>query len=244
LATVARALDTCLRGARALAVLGDPRAFGLLVRLCREDDAAARVEVCRALAALNDPRATARLRSLLYDADSSVRDATYSALARIEAADPLGVAGAGLTAAAEDDRRRGLQTLIETVRQAPLGQPLAGPPEPTVEPAWFLLVQALNDPAAAVRLEAWKTVLNLKVGGGGEPTLRFARRSAHADVRREVLTEVTAQPNEPWSTPLLYEFFDDPDPSLRVEAFAQATRKTKDLAPLEAALASRYTDAR
>jgi ParB family chromosome partitioning protein len=59
-----------------------------------------------------------------------------------------------------------------------------------------------------------------------------------------VLTEVSARPDEPWATPFVYEFFNDPDPALRAEAFAQATRKTKDLAPLEAALASRYPDAR
>src|SRR5262245_62531468 len=65
-ATASRSLDTCLRGARGLAVLGDPRAFGLLLQLSREQDPAARVEVCRALAALEDPRAADRLRSLLY----------------------------------------------------------------------------------------------------------------------------------------------------------------------------------
>src|SRR5262249_29493923 len=34
-ATASRSLDTCLRGARGLAVLGDPRAFGLLLQLSR-----------------------------------------------------------------------------------------------------------------------------------------------------------------------------------------------------------------
>lgn len=242
-ATAARALDTCLRGARALAVLGDPRAFGLLIQLSREDDPAARVEVCRALAALNDQRAKARLWSMLTDPDASVRDAAYSALAKIDAADPLAVAGAGLSSN-EDVRRRGLQTLVEYLRANPPGDPPAGPPDPTAEPEWFLLVRALDDPAPAVRSEAWKAVLNLKVGGGGEPTLRFARRSVHADVRREVLTEVTARLADPWATPLLYEFFDDPDPGLRAEAFAEATRKTKELVPLTAALGSRYANAR
>ena len=74
-ATASRSLDTCLRGARGLAVLGDPRAFGLLLQLSREQDPPARVEVCRALAALEDPRAADRLRSLMYDADAAVRDA-------------------------------------------------------------------------------------------------------------------------------------------------------------------------
>src|SRR5262249_55027422 len=82
-ATASRALDTCLRGARGLAVLGDPRAFALLLQLSREEDVNARVEVCRALAALDDERAVNRLRSLLFDKEPSVRDAAYTALVKI-----------------------------------------------------------------------------------------------------------------------------------------------------------------
>src|SRR3954451_19267575 len=101
-AIASRSLDTCLRGARGLAVLGDPRAFGLLLQLSREADPAARAEVCRALAALDDPRAADRLRSLLYDPEATVRDAAFSALAKLPSADPLDLADAGLAAAAED----------------------------------------------------------------------------------------------------------------------------------------------
>jgi ParB family chromosome partitioning protein len=235
-ATASRALDTCLRGARGLAVLGDPRAFGLLLQLSREDDPNARVEVCRALAALDDPRAVNRLRSLLYDPQPSVRDAAYTALDRIFDKDPLAVAEAGLTAADEDVRRRGLQTLIATVRKkAPRGPG---------DPGWDLLIRALNDSAPGVRSEAFKAVLNLKIAGGGPDTLRFTLKSIHPDVRREALTEVTAQEKEEWATPLLYEFFNDPDPGLRAEAFAFATRKNKEIPVLETALASRYPDAR
>ena len=103
-ATASRALDTCLRGGRGLAVLGDPRAFGLLLQLSREEDTQARVEVCRALAALDDPRAVKRLRSLLYDREAAVRDAAFTALAAIYDADPLFCAEAGLGAAYEDVR--------------------------------------------------------------------------------------------------------------------------------------------
>ena len=112
------------------------------------------------------------------------------------------------------------------------------------EPAWGLFVRALNDPTAAVRREAFKAALNQGVGGGGEGTLRFALRSIHADVRREALTEVQAQAAEPWATPLVFEFFNDADPGVRKEAFEFATKKSKDLSPLEAALKSRYPDAR
>src|SRR3954452_24638830 len=108
-ATASRSLDTCLRGARGLAVLGDPRAFGLLLQLSREQDPAARAEVCRALAALEDPRAADRLRSLLYDDAPAVRDAAFTALSQLQAAQPLQYAGAGLNAAHEDVRRRGLE---------------------------------------------------------------------------------------------------------------------------------------
>src|SRR5881227_3964784 len=82
--TASRSLDTCLRGAGGLAVLGDPRAFGLLLQLSREQDPAARVAVCRALAALGDPRAADRLRSMLYDPDTAVRDAAFTALANLQ----------------------------------------------------------------------------------------------------------------------------------------------------------------
>src|SRR5262245_57535270 len=148
-ATASRSLDTCLRGARGLAVLGDPRAFGLLLQLSREASPAARAEVCRALGALDDPRSAARLRSMLYDPDPAVRDAAFTSLARLLTADPLQAAEAGLSAAFEDVRRRGLQILVERLRKTKpakepsvtegIEQAVAGRVE------WQLLVRALND---------------------------------------------------------------------------------------------------
>ncbi|QEL13293.1 HEAT repeat domain-containing protein [Limnoglobus roseus] len=229
-ATASRALDTCLRGAKGLALLRDPRAFALLLQLSREENTDARVEVCRALAALGDPRAVNRLNSLLYDSQASVRDAAYSAVAKLNEKTPLAAAEAGLAAGEPDVRRRALQTLLDATKAGADGRDL--------------LVRAINDPAPTVRSEAFKAVLNQKVAGGGEATLRFARQSIHADVRKDVLTEVIAQAGEPWATPFLYEFLDDPDADLRGEAFAAATRKTKELAPLEAALKSKFADVR
>ena len=232
-ASAARSLDTCLRGARGLAVLGDPRAFGLLLQLSREDDKAARSEVCRAMAALDDPRAIERLRSLLHDREAEVRDAAFTAVARIHRAEPLLAAEAGLNAPNEDVRRRGLQTLVAEARK-PSG----------IEAAVPFLARVLNDSFPAIRTEAFKSALNLQVGGGGAKTLRYASRSIHADVRREVLTEVIAQVAEPWGLDLLLEFFNDPDASLRGEAFAFSLKKTRGLEFLEAALGSRYPDLR
>jgi ParB family chromosome partitioning protein len=236
-ATASRSLDTCLRGARGLAVLGDPRAFGLLLQLSREQDPAARAEVCRALAALDDPRAADRLRSLLYDDAAVVRDAAFTALAQLQAADPLRYGGAGLSAAHEDVRRRGLEALVSFLRQSPQHAAGAGP-------ALELLARALNDSAAGIRNEAFKATLNLQAAGGGVQTLRFILQSVHSDVRLEVLTEVMAQVQEEWAWNLLLEFYNDPEPMLRQDAFAAAVRKNKELPPLEAALLSQYADVR
>jgi ParB family chromosome partitioning protein len=235
-ATASRALDTSLRGARGLAILGDPRAFGLLLQLSREEDKAARAEVCRAMAALDDPRAAERLRSMLHDPEAEVRDAAFTAMARLQQADPLSAAESGLNAAHEDVRRRGLQALVDQIRKATASG--------SAEPALALLARALNDGLPAIRSEAFKSALRLGVGGAGAGTLRFASRSVHADVRREVLTEAMAQVGEPWGWDLLLEFFNDPDPALRAEAFEFVLKKTKGLEFLEAALASRYPDLR
>ena len=102
----------------------------------------------------------------------------------------------------------------------------------------------MNDSSAAIRSEAFKAALNLQLLGGGDQTLRFVRTSLHADIRREVLTEVIAGITEPWAWDLLLEGFNDPDPSLRDDAFTTAQKKTKGLEVLEAALGSRYPDLR
>ena len=235
-ATASRALDTCLRGAKGLAILRDSRAFSLLLQLSREEIVPARVDVCRALAALGDGRATNRLRSLLDDREASVRDAAYTAMVTLHKAEPLLAAEAGLGATEADVRLRGLQTLAEFAK--------ATPPQNEAAPAWGLLVRTLNDGAPTVRQEAFKAALNRGIGGGGEATLRFIRQSIHTDVRREVLNEVTAQIDQPWAVPLQYEFFDDPAAELRTEAFEEAIRKNKELPPLAAMLKSRYPDAR
>ncbi|HEX5270252.1 MAG TPA: HEAT repeat domain-containing protein, partial [Gemmataceae bacterium] len=236
-ATASRSLDTCLRGARGLAVLGDPRAFGLLLQLSREQDPAARADVCRALAALQDPRAADRLRSLLYDDAPAVRDAAFTALSHLQGAQPLQYAGAGLNAAHEDVRRRGLEALVSVLRKSKQHADQAGP-------ALEMLARALNDSSATVRGEAFKATLNLQAAGGGVHTLRFVLQSVHSDVRLEVLTEVMAQAREPWAWNLLLEFYNDPEAMLRQEAFTTATAKNKELPPLEAALLSQYADVR
>ena len=238
-AMASRALDTCLRGASGLAALQDGRAFGSLLQLSRDSQASARVSACKALQALGDPRANNRLRTLLRDSQAEVRDAAFTALSRLlDAEGPLAAAEAGLGAEHEDVRRRGLEILVREIR--------ASGAKKASGAAIELLARTLDDAARSVRTEAFKAALNLNVGGAGAGALRFALRSMHADLRREVLVEVEAQIAEPWAAELLLDLFADPDPSLRKAAFEFASKraKTSEVKHLVRALAGRYPDLR
>ncbi|MFT3772416.1 MAG: HEAT repeat domain-containing protein [Minicystis sp.] len=235
-ALASRSLDTCLLGARGLAALQDERAFGTLLQLTNEKAPAARVEACKALADLGDLRASPRLRQMLRDGAGEVRDAAFSALSRLLEKTPLAAAEAGLLATAEDVRGRGLTVLVRHLKKEP--------PKGTDGPAIALLERALNDTAQAVRSEAFKAALGLSIGGEGAAPLQFARRSIHADVRREVLTEAIGRIQEAWAPGLVLEMFGDPDAGVRGEAFENAQKRAKGKAtePLAAALSGRFSD--
>jgi ParB family chromosome partitioning protein len=212
-----RAVDTCLMGAKCLALLEDPRAFGLLMQLSREDEGSVRLETCRSFAQLGDRRAVDRLCTLLVDVDAKVRDAAYTALQKISRDEPLIAAEHGLASDFEDVRRRGLETLVRSAKKSELRK--------VDEPAGQLLKQALSDSVAPVRMEAFKFVLNSNVGGGQDATLRFLLTSAHADVRREVLNEVMAEDKQLWSETMMFEMLSDPDSGIRSEAFEFLNKK-------------------
>jgi len=235
-AMASRALDTCLAGARGLASLQDERAFGTLLQLTNEKQPSARVEACRALADLGDARGLPRLRQLLRDAAGEVRDAAFSSLAKLEDQTPLRAAEAGLLAPADDVRGRALQLLVRHLKK--------DVPKDLESPAAALLSRALDDSAATVRGEAFKAALSIEIGGGGAGTLRFALRSIHAEVRREVLNEVMGQIQEPWAAALLLDLLADPDAGVRGDAFefSQKRGKGRAVEPLAAALAGRHTD--
>ena len=237
-AMASRAMDTSLRGACGLALLGDPRSLGMLLQLSREEDVSARCEVCAALAALGDDRSIQRLESLLDDDAETVRDAAFTAYAKVTREEALRASTAGLASKHEDVRRRALQTLVTYLRKSASNQKTG--------PAREMLVRALNDSATSVRGEALKAALNLEIDGGAADTLRFILQSVHADIRREVLTEVIAQEKLPWAWTLLLELMSDPDAVIRKDAFEHANRKEKknDLTPLQTALKSPYADVR
>ncbi len=235
-AMASRHLDTCLRGAMGLAVLQDTRAFGTLLQLSRENNADARVQTAQALEKLGDLRSLKRLRMMIRDDQSSVRDAAFSALTKLEKDDPLTTARAGLSAAHEDVRQRGLEVLSRMMRK-----------KTPVEGALELLGRTLNDPIPNVRSEAFKVCLNKDVFENSEDALRFANESIFDDVREKILIEVTAQHQEDWAWNMLLEFMNDSSQRLRKEAFETALSKAKKerrIQSLSSALESRYTDVR
>ncbi|MEM1348772.1 MAG: HEAT repeat domain-containing protein, partial [Myxococcota bacterium] len=236
-AMASRSMDTCMKGARGLAQLQDPRAFGTLLQLSRESNVQARVEVCKALEALDDPRALKRLRMMLRDASAPVRDAAFSAVVVLEGEDWLAAAKSGLSAGHEDVRRRGLQVLTSKLRRqdSPDAQGLA------------LLGQTLHDSAQPVRSEALKATLGMQVGGSVESALRFGNESIHADVRLDVLVELMGQFQGDWAWAMIMEFYEDPSEDLREEAFNFALKRAKRerrSTSLTSALASSYADVR
>ncbi len=240
-AMASRSLDICVSGALYLATLKDPRALGTLLQLSAERKSSSRVSAARALALLGDQRALRRLCTMLHDKDRQVRDAAYTAVETLCGKTPLAAVEAALVTEHEDVRLRGLNTLVQTLRKKP-------PKED--HPGYRLLLRGLSDSARKIRTEAFKAVLNLKVGGDADATLRFVARSIHADIRREVLTEVMAEIRQPWAFPLLLDLLDDPDPGLRKEVFEFAAKQLKkhhkgrDQELFERALGGRFEDVR
>ncbi len=230
--------DTCLLGARCLALLGDARALGALLQLSREDDEVIRVQVCQALATLADARAAQRLETLVDDNAAKVRDAAYTALENIHDKAPLEAADTGLKSAHVDIRLRGLKSLSAAMRKSRKKTLDARSRE--------LMLRALNDSDASVSGEAFKTSLGLKIDGSADAALRFALNSVRTNVRREVLTEAMANDKQAWAQELLNSLLNDPSPTIRADAYEHMVKKGKrrDIAPMQAALNSRYADVR
>ncbi|MFO0600690.1 MAG: HEAT repeat domain-containing protein [Myxococcaceae bacterium] len=144
----AKSTDVASRGAVGLLIASnDVRAVSALLQLSREEPASHRVWVAQTLASISDVRAKQRLCSLTDDADASVRAAAAEALVkRKDEESPLEFTGVLLRSAFEDMRKRGLTRLVGLK------------PEQRNEEAETLLGHALEDEAASVRQEAFKTL--------------------------------------------------------------------------------------
>ncbi len=175
-ALACRAPDTALRGARALAVLGDLRALGALSTISREPDASLRRAAAHALALLDDPRAKKRLAWMMNDADAAVRVAAVTYYGHREP-DPLAFAEVTLHASHEDVRARGLELLAKNGK---------GKAE-----AVALLGDALEDEAQRVRGEAFRTLWSWHDGDPLSPIDR-ALTARFPDVRRRAVDELAS----------------------------------------------------
>ena len=237
-----RYADIGLMAALALAVLQDPRAFGLLLVLSQEADATIRAGVCRAFASLGQSDSLPTLELLLNDNEPAVRDAAFSALQRLQT-DDLRSVQCGFAAQFADVHARSLKLLLDHFA--------AQPTKAAHDQALDLLKAALNDPFEAIRQEAYKACLNRQLGGDEVATLRLLLTSHFENLHQEVLQELMANskvlPSIAWVEPLLLELFNDAFAAIRLNALAFALQTKKRFAEstvLAQAVQSQYPDVR
>ncbi|MEO1528680.1 MAG: HEAT repeat domain-containing protein, partial [Planctomycetota bacterium] len=237
-AMASRHVDTCLLGARCLALIGDRRALGTLLQLSREDDGETRVQVCQALEALEDRRAAQRLETMIQDEAPAVRDAAYSAIETIYESEPLDAADLGLGCAHADVRRRALKTLTTTMRKAKS--------KADRERCDAMMLRALNDEDDSVCSEAFKSLLGMKSKTSTEDKLAFALQSIKPNVRREVLTEAMAADKQEWAQTMLRDLLNDASPKIRDDAYEHLLSKSKgrDIEVMRVALGGKHHDIR
>ncbi|HTL38740.1 MAG TPA: HEAT repeat domain-containing protein, partial [Kofleriaceae bacterium] len=229
-ALACRAPDAAIRGAGALLALGDPRALGAVLQLTREaDPALRRGATANLVAALarwpQDDRLSARLIWLLDDPDAEVRSFAFDALAKgataagVEA--ELDLAELALRCSQEDIRVRALQILVRV-----------GAPGSAVHArASSLLSDALDDEAAKVRSEAFRTLWAWHAAAPETPLSRGAA-SRHADLRTQVIAEIDRRRQAKQATPamekLLVGLVKDPVLQVGMAAWNVFARKADD----------------
>jgi len=228
------ALDICLAGAQALASIKDPRAFGVLLQLSREAEESTRMAVCKAFRSLGDANAIPRLRLMLHDSKINVADAAFTALSTLLKETPLLLIEAGLNAPDKKIRLRAIALIARLLKK-----------DKSCEQSISYLEKALNDRDTSVRREAFKTLLNADIYEQRADTLRFALRSTHSDIRREVLLELESQKKQSWALEVIGEMLNDADRAIRSECFNLLRQNNKDtIAVYHKALDSRFDDVR
>ncbi|HMG24697.1 MAG TPA: HEAT repeat domain-containing protein [Kofleriaceae bacterium] len=238
-----RSADAAIRGAGCLLALGDPRAVGAVLQLTREADPALRrgatANLVAALAIWPDEdRLATRLVWLLDDADPEVRAFAFDALARgAAAAGPAGeleLAETALRTSQEDIRVRALQILVRVGAPGTAATGAAPRAAGAVDrPAERLLGDALDDEAAVVRSEAFRT---LWAWHAGEPLLPLTRgaQSRHGDIRGQVVAEIERRRRADQSSPeidrLLLGLVGDAVAAVGLAAYTALTRQPDDAA--------------
>jgi ParB family chromosome partitioning protein len=224
--------DIALLAARALAGLGDLRAFGALLQVSRDPDEQNRIRVCQGFRTLGDMNAVPCLVKMLRDPALNVADAAFTALSSLWRKTPLPAVDAGMQASEGKVRQRAAALTVKLVKAETKG-------------ALERLRHALDDSAPAVQREAFKAALNLGVGDDRESTLRFALESAHADIRRDVLLELHEEKKSAWAQGILSDFLDDGDARIRRDSLKLLCEVARDpIAVYGTALSSQRDDAR
>lgn len=225
------ALDICLAGANALSIIKDQRAFGVLLQLSRESNELTRMAVCRAFNFLGDSNAIPRLKMMLYDNAINVADAAFTALDDMLKDIPLVLLEAGLNAPNNKIRLRTVSLISKLLK--------------TNKQTINFLEIALNDKELIVRKEAFKTLLNSEIYKTRAEILRFALKSAFADIRQEVLLELESIKKENWGLELITEMLNDPASEIRSKSFKLLQASDKDSKIVyQDALNSKYEDVR
>lgn len=180
--------DAALRGARSLALLGDPRAAGALLQLSREPRPDIRRATVATLEAALHRRADVALRLrlewMLEDAEASVRADALDALTRLAAPDDdvakLDLATLLLDCGPADVRTRALPIVIAfDASHAPALH----------AQAQTLLANALDDEDEAVRRDAFRTLASW-YREQPERLLGQVAASRHADLRLRAVHEL------------------------------------------------------
>ena len=259
-----RFADLSFAAAYGLALLQDPRAFGILLLLSQDKEVSIRRGVAQAFAALQLPDSQATLSHLLNAPDSSVRDAAFMALAQLEK-NPLRLAELGFASKQQDIHALALKTLldhltapsqvgvIERIKQG-LQRLQGQSPVDDSQAALTVLTQALNDPFEAIRIEAAKACLNRQLAGDRPSTLLLLLNSQYQNLHLDVLNEWMAQYKNSatqmmdlHADPLLARLIHDPFEPIRQQTFGFLTSEKKrfdPLAVLRMALGSEYLDLR
>lgn len=259
-----RFADLSFAAAYGLALLQDPRAFGILLLLSQDKEVSIRRGVAQAFAALQLPDSQATLSHLLNDPDSSVRDAAFMALTQLEK-NPLRLAELGFASKQQDIHALALKTLLdhltapsqvgvlERIKQG-LQRLQGQAPVDDSQAALTVLTQALNDPFEAIRIEAAKACLNRQLAGDRPSTLLLLLNSQYQNLHLDVLNEWMAQYKNSASQmidlladPLLARLIHDPFEPIRQQTFHFLTSEKKrfdPLAVLRMALGSEYLDVR
>jgi len=239
-AMASRNNDSSLFGATTLALIGDQRAFILLMQLSQSSQVASRLAVAKAFATQGNQRVLKQLQRMLSDKEQAVRDTAFDSLQQLEKSVETLVTHA-LNSEFQDIHLRALKLLLDNLSAKAGGKIKAS--------LLAVLTKALNDPFEAVRQQVFKSCLNQQLAGDAESSLKLLLSSVYQDVHQLVFEELEAKLSKkrdlPWALQLLWQLFNDEFKATRASAFEFAVAQfKKDITPLTFAVKAQFVDVR